>query len=118
MKYALLIYAAEKDWLAKSKEDQGRIYNEYWAYTQELSKTGKMLGCTPLDPTSTATTIRVREGKTLSTDGPFADTKEQLGGVYVIDAKDLNEAMAWASRIPDAREGCIEIRPLMNIPDM
>jgi hypothetical protein len=118
MKYALLIYAAEKDWTGKSKEEQGKIYNEYWAYTMELKKTGKMLSCEPLDPTSTATTIRVRNGKTLPTDGPFADTKEQLGGIYVVDVKDLNEAMAWASKIPDARTGSIEIRPLMNIPEM
>jgi hypothetical protein len=118
MKYALLIYAAEKDWAERSKEEQGNIYNEYWAYTVELRKTGKMLSCTPLDPTPTATTIRVRDGKTVPTDGPFADTKEQLGGIYVIDAKDLDEAMAWASRIPDARCGSIEIRPLMNVPEM
>lgn len=118
MKYALLIYAAEKDWAAKSKEEQSNIYNEYWAYTVELQKSGKMLSCAPLDPTSTATTIRVRNGKTVPTDGPFADTKEQLGGVYVIDVKDLNEAMAWAERIPDARGGSIEIRPLMNVPEM
>jgi hypothetical protein len=118
MKYALLIYAAEKDWATKSKDEQGAIYNEYWAYTGDLKKSGKMLSCEPLDPTSTATTIRVRNGKTVPTDGPFADTKEQLGGIYVVDVKDLNEAIAWASKIPDARTGSIEIRPLMNIPEM
>ncbi len=118
MKYALLIYAAEKEWAEKSKEEQGRIYNEYWAYTVELKKSGKMLSCEPLDPTTTATTIRVRDGKILPTDGPFADTKEQLGGIYVVDVKDLNEAIAWAAKIPDARHGCIEIRPLMNVPEM
>ena len=118
MKYALLIYAAEKDWAEKSKEEQGKTYNDYWAYTTELRKSGKMLSCEPLDPTSTATTIRVRDGKTIPTDGPFADTKEQLGGIYVVDVKDLNEAITWASKIPDARNGSIEIRPLMNIPEM
>jgi hypothetical protein len=118
MKYALLIYAAEKDWNDKSAEEQKRIYDEYWAYTMELKKSGRMLSCEPLDPTSTATTIRVRNGKTIPTDGPFADTKEQLGGIYVVDVKDLNEAIAWASKIPDARNGSIEIRPLMNIPEM
>jgi hypothetical protein len=118
MKYALLIYAAEKDFASASKEDQGRLYTEYMAYTVELTKSGKMLSCEPLDPTSTATTIRVRNGKTVPTDGPFADTKEQLGGIYVVDVKDLNEAIAWASRIPDARTGSIEIRPLMNVPEM
>jgi hypothetical protein len=118
MKYALLIYAAEKESDQRSPEEQKRIYDEYWAYTMELQKSGKMLSCEPLDPSTTATTIRVRDGKTIPTDGPFADTKEQLGGIYVIDAKDLNEAIAWASRIPDARCGSIEIRPLMKIPEM
>ncbi|MBV8904213.1 MAG: YciI family protein, partial [Acidobacteriia bacterium] len=108
----------EKDWAEKSKEEQDRIYADYWNYTIELKKSGKMLSCEPLDPTSSATTIRVRDGKTIPTDGPFADTKEQLGGIYVIDVKDLNEAMAWASKIPDARTGSIEIRPLMNVPEM
>src|SRR6476646_1165961 len=96
MKYALLIYSAEKDWATKSQDEQGRIYNEYMAYSIELKKSGKMLSCEPLDPTSTATTIRVRNGKTVPTDGPFADTKEQLGGIYVVDVKDLDEAMSWA----------------------
>ena|SRR5579864_9292207 len=119
MKYALLIYAAEKEhWVELSKEERDRIYNEYWAYTAELKKSGKMLACEPLDPTTTATTIRVRNGKTIPTDGPFADTKEQLGGIYVVDVKDLNEAIAWAAKIPDARNGSIEIRPLMNVPEM
>ena len=118
MKYALLIYAAEKDWAAKSKEEQGRTYNEYMAYSVELKKSGRMVSCEPLDPASTATTIRVRNGKTVPTDGPFADTKEQLGGIYVVEVKDLNEAMAWASKIPDARTGSIEIRPLMNVPEI
>jgi hypothetical protein len=118
MKYALLIYAAEKEWTEKSAEEQGLIYNEYAAYSAELQSSGKMLSCEPLDPTSTATTIRVRNGKTVTTDGPFADTKEQLGGIYVIDVKDLNEAMAWAERIPDARTGSIEIRPLMTFSEM
>ena len=118
MKYALLIYTAEKDWDTLSSEEQGQIYNEYMTYTVELKRSGHMLACAPFDPTPTATTIRVRNGKTVPTDGPFADTKEQLGGVYVVDVKDLNEAIAWASRIPDARRGSIEIRPLMNVPEM
>ena len=118
MKYALLIYAAEKDWTEKSGEEQGRIYAEYMNYSIDLKKSGKMLSCEPLDPTSTATTIRVRDGKTIPTDGPFAETKEQLGGIYVIEVKDLNEAITWASKIPDARTGSIEIRPLMNVPEM
>ncbi len=87
-------------------------------YTVDLKKSGKMLSCEPLDPTSTATTIRVRDGKTIPTDGPFADTKEQLGGIYVVEVKDLNEAITLASNIPDARTGSIEIRPLMDVPEM
>ena len=118
MKYALLIYAAERDFAEKSKEEQGRIYHDYMGYSIELRKSGKMLSCDPLNPTSTATTIRVRNGKTHHTDGPFADTKEQLGGIYVVDVKDLDEAIAWASKIPDARTGSIEIRPQMNVPEM
>jgi hypothetical protein len=104
--------------LKSPREEQGRIYAEYWNYSTELKKSGKMISCEPLDPTSTATTIRVLDGKTIPTDGPFADTKEQLGGIYVIDLKDLNEAMAWTSKIPDTRTGSIEIRPLMNVPEM
>jgi len=77
---SLLIYAAERDFAEKSEEEQGRIYSEYMAYSIELKKSGKMLSCDPLNPTSTATTIRVRNSKTHHTDGPFADTKEQLGG--------------------------------------
>lgn len=84
-------------------------------YTTELKKSGKMLSCEPLDPTSTATTVRVREGKTLPTDGPFADTKEQLGGIYVIDVKDLDEALAWAASSPRTRFK-MHSRPLWRAP--
>jgi hypothetical protein len=115
MKYVLLIYAAEKGWASLSKEEQERIYNGYGAYSEKLAQSGKMRGCEPLEPTSTATTIRVRNGKMVSTDGPFAETKEQLGGIYVIDVKDLNEAMEWAAGIPDALTGSIEIRPVMDV---
>jgi hypothetical protein len=115
MKYMLLIYEAEKEWASLPKEEQGRIFNAYMTFTEELSKSGKMLGCEPLEPTSTATTIRVRNGKAVPMDGPFADTKEQLGGVYVVDVKDLNEAMAWAAKIPAASTGSIEIRPVMDV---
>jgi hypothetical protein len=118
MKYALLIYAAEQGWAEKSEEEQGRMYAEYMNYTIELKKSGKMLSCEPLNPTPTATTIRVRNGKTVPTDGPFADTKEQLGGIYVVDVKDLDEAISWASKIPDAQNGSIEIRPLMDVPEI
>jgi hypothetical protein len=118
MKYVLLIYAAEKNWAALSQEEQGRVYNGYMEYTEKLAKSGKMLSCAPLEPTPTATTVRVRSGKAVSTDGPFAETKEQLGGLYIIDAKDLNEAMEWAAGIPDALTGSIEIRPVMDVSNI
>ncbi|MEO8180445.1 MAG: YciI family protein [Deltaproteobacteria bacterium] len=114
MKYLLLIYEAEKTWASLPKEEQGRVFNEYMSLTQELAKSGQMMACEPLEPTSTATTLRVRDGKATSVDGPFAETKEQLGGVYVIDVKNLDEAMAWAAKIPGARTGSIEIRPVMK----
>jgi hypothetical protein len=114
MKYLLLIYESEKIWASLSKEEQGHIFNEYMTLTEEFAKSGKMMGCEPLEPTSTATTLRVRNGKSTSVDGPFAETKEQLGGIYVIDVKDLDEAMAWAAKIPGARTGAIEIRPVMK----
>src|SRR5262249_61906630 len=99
MKYALLIYAAEREFAEKSQEEQGRIYNDYMGYTVELKKSGKMLSCEPFDPTSTATTIRVRNGETVPTDGPFADTKEQLGGMYAVDVKELKEAIGCGCRV-------------------
>src|SRR5262245_24447625 len=118
MKYVLLIYAAEKNWASLSQDEQGKIYDAYMKYTEKLGKSGKMLACEPLQPTLTATTVRVRGGKAVSTDGPFAETKEQLGGLYVIDVKDLNEAMEWAAGIPDALTGSIEIRPVMDVSNI
>jgi len=115
MKYVLLIYGAEKAWASLPKQEQERIFNDYMTFSEELAKSGKMGACEPLEPTSTATTLRVRNGKAVPTDGPFADTKEQLGGFYVVDVKDLNEAMEWAAKIPDALTGSIEIRPVMDV---
>jgi hypothetical protein len=86
------------------------------AFTAELAKIGKLVGGEALEPTATATTVRVRNGKSVKTDGPFAETKEQLGGYYIIDVKDLDEAMAWAAKIPDVTTGSVEIRPVMVIP--
>jgi hypothetical protein len=109
----LLIYASEARKL--SPEEQGKLYQEYMGFTQDIVKSGKFKAGAPLEPTSTATSIRVRNGKTLTTDGPFAETKEQLGGYYIVEAKDLDEAIAIAARIPDARNGTIEVRPIMKI---
>ena len=88
---------------------------EYMSFTQDIVKAGKFKAGDPLEPVSTATTVRVRDGKTLATDGPFAETKEQLGGYYIVEAKDLDEAVAIAARIPDARNGSIEVRPIRKI---
>jgi hypothetical protein len=115
MRYALLIYANEQDW-ANQTEEQGQVqFQEYMAFTKDIVDRGIQKGGEALQPTATATTVRVRDGETLTTDGPFAETKEQLGGFYVVEAKDLDEAIEIATRIPDVRGGSIEVRPVMEI---
>ena len=114
MKYLCLIYEDEKAWLGLPKEQSDAIMGEYFAFTDDIRKSGKYVAGEALHPTETAATVRVRNGKTTTTDGPFAETKEQLGGFYLIDAKDLNEAIQVASRIPSARFGSIEIRPVVD----
>ena len=113
MQYMLLIYHNEKNPLSQS--EQTTMYQEYMAFTQDIVKNGKFKAGDPLQPTSTATTVQVRNGKTITTDGPFAETKEQLGGYYLVDAKDLDEALAIAARIPGAKHGSIEVRPVMQM---
>ncbi|MGO9058503.1 MAG: YciI family protein [Candidatus Binataceae bacterium] len=110
MQYMLLIYRAER-----TNADEMPLMQEYMSFTQDIVKAGKFKAGDPLEPVSTATTVRVRDGKTLATDGPFAETKEQLGGYYIVEAKDLDEAVAIAARIPDARNGSIEVRPIRKI---
>jgi hypothetical protein len=114
MQYMLLIYDNEKMWPSMNEKERNALMGEYFAFTEELKKSGKHIAGDALQPTSTATTVRVREGKRLTTDGPFAETKEQLGGYYLVNAKDLDEAMAWAAKIPGARFGSIEVRPVMQ----
>jgi hypothetical protein len=116
MQYLCLIYGDETLQEKRSKEDVDRMHGEYFAYTDDIKKSGHYIGGNPLKATSTATTIRVRNGKVSTTDGPFAETKEQLGGYYLIEAKDLNDAIQVASRIPGARHGSIEVRPIQEIP--
>jgi hypothetical protein len=116
MKYLCLIYDNEKAWETMSKEESGAIFGEYGALTNDIKKSGHWVGGNPLQPTATATTVRVRQGKISTTDGPFAETKEQLGGYYLVEAKDLNEAIQLAARIPSVRTGSIEVRPIMEIP--
>lgn len=117
MKYLLLIYTSEADEVKRfpSPADGEAVMAEYFAYTQAIQKSGKFAGGEALQPTATATTVRVRDGKTQTTDGPFAETKEQLGGYYMVDAKDLDEAISWAARIPGARWGSVEVRPIMEM---
>jgi len=115
MQYLLLIYEDEKtraDWSAEANQ---RLFAEYGAFTRSIVESGHFKAGDALEPIRTATTVRVRDGKTLTTDGPFAETKEQLGGYYLVDAKDLDEAIAIAARIPSARIGSIEVRPVMLV---
>ena len=98
-----------------SKPEMGALMGDYRSFTQSIIQAGNYKGGNPLQPTSTATTVRVRNGKTLTTDGPFAETREQLGGYYLVDAKDLDEAIAMAARIPSAKLGSIEVRPILEL---
>ena len=115
MKYALLIYASEQEWAGQSEEQAQAVNQEYMAFTKDIIDRGLMKGGEALQGMATATTVRVRDGETLTTDGPFAETKEQLGGFYLVDCKDLDEAIEVAARIPDVRRGSIEVRPVMEI---
>ena len=112
MKYLCLIYDDESRWATMSKEEADATMGEYFAFTEGIRKSGQYLAGEALKPVQTATSVRVRNGRTSTTDGPFAETKEQLGGFYMIDARDLNEAIQVASRIPAARTGTIEVRPV------
>jgi hypothetical protein len=115
MKYMLLIYQGEN---AMSDSDREHCYQESTQVAHELHASGKFLGANPLHPVSTATSVRVRDGKPLVTDGPFAETREALGGYFLIDAKNLDEAIGIAARIPGARKGTVEIRPVMEMPGL
>jgi hypothetical protein len=116
MRYMLLIYEDEKGWGKLAESEQQQIFGEYMQLTKDLKTSGNYHAGAPLNPTSTATSVRIRNGKRLVTDGPFAETREQLGGYYLIEAKDLDEALAVAARIPSARWGTIEVRPVMEVP--
>ena len=116
MKYLCLIYENEQAWAATPQGEADAIMGEYFAFTDDYTKSGQVLGGNALQPTHTATTVRVRNGKVSTTDGPFAETREQLGGYYLVEAKDLNEAIQIAAKIPGARTGSIEVRPIMEFP--
>jgi hypothetical protein len=112
MKYFLLINAEEALYDKMSEQELGGVLEDYGKFTQDLEKAGILLSSHRLQPIATATTVRVRNGKTLTTDGPFAETKEQFGGYYLIDAQNLDEAVKWAARVPCAVRGSVEVRPV------
>jgi len=112
MQYLLMIYQNEAEYAKVDAASSQKMMGEYQTFTQSIIQSGNFKGGDRLQPSSTATTVRVRDGKTLTTDGPFAETREQLGGYYMVDAKDLDAAIAIAARIPGARHGSIEVRPI------
>jgi hypothetical protein len=112
MQYLLLIYEDEKALHSRDEQTRNQIMGEYQAFTASVREAGQFVAADALQPTTTATSVRVRDGKTITTDGPFAETKEQLGGFYLIEADDLDQAISVAGRIPSARFGTIEVRPI------
>ena len=115
MRYMLLVYADEQAWTESERE---LCYGESTELTHQLKANGQYVSASPLQPVATATSVRVRGGKRTVTDGPFAETREQLGGFFMVDAKDLDEAIAIAGRIPGARKGTVEIRPVVELPNL
>jgi len=113
MQYLCLIYDDETTWGTLPEDERNAVFNEYGAFTEAIKESGNYVAGDALQPTSTATTVRIRGGETLVTDGPFAETKEQLGGYYLVEAKDVDEALKIAERIPSARYGSIEVRPVV-----
>jgi hypothetical protein len=117
MKYLCLIYDEEAQLAAMPKEESDAFMGEYFAFTGDIRRTGHYVAGEALHPVQSATTVRIRNGKLSTTDGPFAETREQLGGFYLIEARDLNEAIQVAARIPSARTGSVEIRPVVDFGD-
>ena len=113
MQFMLLIYDDEQTWRGMSEDERTAVMSEYGAYTEELRQAGALVAGDALQPIDTATTIRLRDGEQLLTDGPFAETKEQLGGYYLVDVDSLDDAIRWAAKIPSARYGSIEVRPVV-----
>jgi hypothetical protein len=113
VQYMLLIYNDEQDWAAMSDDERNAVYGDYFSFTSAIRESGAFVDGAPLQPTSTATSVRVRNAEQLVTDGPFAETKEQLGGFYLVEAENVDAAIEIAARIPGARYGTIEVRPVM-----
>jgi hypothetical protein len=114
VKYLLLIYGNESQWEALSESEKQKLYQDFGDLRQDLRNNGNYIGGHRLQPIATATTVRVRESGPLLTDGPFAETKEQLGGYFLVEAKDIDEAIAIAARIPSAKLGSVEVRPVFE----
>jgi len=114
MKYLCLIYEDEKAWQGMSKADMEKGLGEYRAFGDSITQSGQYVGGNALQPTNTATSVRVRNGKISTSDGPYVETKEQLGGYYLINAKDMKDAVQVAARIPGAKHGTVEVRPIME----
>jgi hypothetical protein len=114
MQYVLLIYSNEAIWESLSEEERQAVHREYFQLTSDLRAQEKLVGGDELQPVATATSVQVRNGDTIVSDGPFAETKEALGGYYLVEADSLDEAIEWAARIPAARGGTIEIRPIVD----
>jgi hypothetical protein len=116
MQYMLLIYDEEKAWTRLSEAEQQKVMRDYRQFTEQVKASRNYIAGAQLQPATTARSVRVRDGKRLLTDGPFAETREQLGGYYLIEAKDLDEAIAIAARVPSAAMGTIEVRPVVPVP--
>ena len=114
MQYMLLIYNEPNGWTSLSDAERGAIFADYGTFTQELQDSGKLVAGDALQPVDTATSVRVRNGDTLTTDGPFAETKEVLGGYYLIDVQTIDEALEWGAKVPGAQYGTIEVRPVVT----
>jgi hypothetical protein len=116
MKYLLLIYGEENAWAKFSEAEAKQLYGEFMQFTEQLQSAKQHVSSHRLQPVATATSVRLRDGKRVVTDGPFAETREQLGGYYLVEAKDLDEAIAIAAKIPSARFGTVEVRPVVTQP--
>ena len=114
MQYMLLIYNDPSGWDSMPEAERGEIYQAYGTYTAELQASGKLVSGDALQPIDTATSVRVRDGETLTTDGPFAETKEVLGGYYLIDVDTIDEALEWAAKLPGSWYGTVEVRPIVT----
>ncbi|MDX6481801.1 MAG: hypothetical protein QOG85_2311 [Gaiellaceae bacterium] len=114
MQYMLLIYNDPNSWESMSEADRGALYGAYGTFTEELQASGKHIAGDALQPIETATSVRVRDGETMTTDGPFAETKEVLGGYYLIDVETIDEALEWAAKLPGSWYGTVEVRPLVT----